>query len=279
MFVEEAVALSLESRWEDALAVNRSLLEKHGPDEDIFNRMGKALTELGRHKEALDAYSEALRINPLNAIAQKNTRKLAVAMQGPADAAGAIRAIDVDLFAEEPGRSGLTQLKPPAAPVTAAIAPGDPVEIESQGSSLTARTERGAVLGTVEGKLARRLLPLIATGNRYTAAVARVDDRKIEIMIREAYQSPENSRKSSFPISRTARIADFRPYTKESLLIAREAAPVALSGNDDEGESVVAAPEDDGLELPALDVDDETVGLDDDEDKEVDEDVRPEDEY
>ena len=58
-------------------------------------------------------------------------------------------------------------------------------------------------------------------------AVARVDDRRIEVMIRETYQAPENARKSSFPIARGTRREDFRPYAKESLLASRGAAAEA----------------------------------------------------
>jgi len=51
--------------------------------------------------------------------------------------------------------------------------------------------------------------------------VARIEDDRIGRIIREIFQAPENSRKSSFPISRNARRDDFRPYAKESLLAER----------------------------------------------------------
>ena len=39
LFVDEAIALALESRWAEALAVNQALVERHGPDEDTLNRI------------------------------------------------------------------------------------------------------------------------------------------------------------------------------------------------------------------------------------------------
>ena len=72
LFVDEAIALALESRWAEALAVNQALVERHGPDEDTLNRIGKALTELGQREEALASYSSSLQLNPLNLIAQNN---------------------------------------------------------------------------------------------------------------------------------------------------------------------------------------------------------------
>jgi tetratricopeptide (TPR) repeat protein len=276
MYVEEAIQFALESRWSEALAVNRALLERHGEEEETFNRLGKALSELGQAEEALDAYQQSLRINPLNIIAQKNVRKLSALLQAPTRPEGMAAAIDVDLFTEEPGKSGITVLVPPAGGVDVAVAPGDVVELHADRGQLRARTVRGIDLGDVDTKLARRLVPLMISGNRYSAAVARVDDRKIEVMIRETYQAPENARKTSFPIARGARREEFRPYAKESLLASRgiddEAAEEEenLPGSDDNTEEL------EGLQPVEPEID-ESGGFEMEDD--ADEDVRPEDEY
>ncbi|MEA2670865.1 MAG: hypothetical protein QOG45_1085 [Chloroflexota bacterium] len=276
MYIEEAIQFALESRWSEALAVNRALLERHGEEEETFNRLGKALSELGQAEEALDAYQQSLRINPLNIIAQKNVRKLSALLQAPTRPEGMAAAIDVDLFTEEPGKSGITVLVPPAGGVDVAVAPGDVVELHVDHGQLRARTVRGIDLGDVDTKLARRLVPLMISGNRYSAAVARVDDRKIEVMIRETYQAPENARKTSFPIARGARREEFRPYAKESLLASRgiddEAAEEeeSVPGSDDSTEEL------EGMQPVESEVDD-SGGFETDDD--ADEDVRPEDEY
>ena len=214
LYVEEAIQAALESRWHDAVAINRALAERHGEDDETFNRIGKALTELGEHQSALDAYSQALQLNPLNVIAQKNVRKLRLLLDSREKIAGASGAIDVDLFAEEPGKSALTVLNPPKSGVVIAVAPGEVVELHLQDGELQAQTTAGVVLGDVDSKIARRLVPLIGSGNRYTAVVARVEESQIEIIIREAFQSTENARKSSFPVSRQRR-EEFRPYAEE----------------------------------------------------------------
>ena len=129
LFVDEAIALALESRWADALAVNKALVERHGPDEDTLNRIGKALTELGQREEALASYSSSLQINPLNLIAQKNVRKLTAMLESKSAASGSAAAIDVELFTEEPGKSAITVLSAPSKSATVSIAPGDVVEL------------------------------------------------------------------------------------------------------------------------------------------------------
>jgi hypothetical protein len=109
--------------------------------------------------------------------------------------------------------------------------------------------------------------------------VARVDDNRIEIMIRETYQAPENARKSSFPIARGTRRDEFRPYAKESLLAAREADVESADDDDDALDSSSSDGEDDELEgMQAVEGElEEVVGVEPED--EPDEDVRPEDNY
>ncbi|HET9051164.1 MAG TPA: tetratricopeptide repeat protein, partial [Candidatus Dormibacteraeota bacterium] len=181
MFVEEAIQFALESRWADAAGVNRRLIEQYGPDEEACNRLGKALSEIGQLDEAIAAYQETLSLNPINLIAPKMIRKLTALTETAAKVEASNAAIDVDLFTEEPGKSALTTLVPPHGGVEEAVAPGDVVDLVVGGTTLAARTVRGVDLGGVDAKLARRLLPLIQTGNRYSAAVARVDSGHIEV--------------------------------------------------------------------------------------------------
>src|SRR5436305_1442685 len=75
-YVDEAVQLAVDARWEEAVELNRFIIQSFGADEGAQNRLGKALTELGRLEEAKAAYDAALRNNPLNPVARKNTVKL-----------------------------------------------------------------------------------------------------------------------------------------------------------------------------------------------------------
>lgn len=285
LYVEEAIAAALESRWADAVSVNEALIDRHGPDEETYNRLGKAKSELGELAEALEAYQSSLELNPLNLIAQKQVRRIGALLEARARPAAASGAIDVDLFSEEPGKSGRTTLSPSrgGSPVGVAVTPGDAVELIASGSQLLAETSRGVALGAVESKLSHRLRPLMETGNRYSAAVARVEDERIELIIREIFQAPENSRKSSFPVSRATRRDDFRPYAKDSLLSERGVDDEVFGdGDDDGGAPIDAAPQTEEL-AGMQELDDEfepavAAAADDDGDADDDE-GRPEDQY
>ncbi|RPH77022.1 MAG: hypothetical protein EHM88_18560, partial [Candidatus Rokuibacteriota bacterium] len=72
---EIAVAQAARGEWEAAAETNRQLIELGG-DVDAFNRLGKALSELDRHAEALEAYQSALEKDKLNRIAERNIERL-----------------------------------------------------------------------------------------------------------------------------------------------------------------------------------------------------------
>ena len=64
---EQAVQLAVAGRWREAAAVNRELIARFGDDAEVYNRLGKAFTELGRIREARVVYEKALAVDPTNA--------------------------------------------------------------------------------------------------------------------------------------------------------------------------------------------------------------------
>ena len=211
----EAIALAMQSRWEEAVAVNQGIIEVFPDDADASNRLGKALTQLGRYAEASEAYSRALEIEPNNVIARKNVDRLAHLKEvdtGPKNG----RQVSSHLFIEETGKADVTDLYQLAPrEVLAKIAAGDPVHIEPKGQSLTVESVDGEYIGEVEPKLGLRLVKLMEGGNKYAGAVASISEDRCKVMIKEVFQDPSQAGRPSFP----ARAADgFRPYVKDSML-------------------------------------------------------------
>ncbi|GAF77203.1 unnamed protein product, partial [marine sediment metagenome] len=73
---KQAIALAMEGRWREAVAANESILENYPDDVDACNRLGRAYMELGEFSLARKAYSRAKELDPYNAIAEKNLRRL-----------------------------------------------------------------------------------------------------------------------------------------------------------------------------------------------------------
>jgi len=211
----EAIALAMQSQWDEAIAVNKSIIEIFPDDADAYNRLGKALTQLGRYAEAGDAYSHALEIEPNNGIAKKNLDRLAHLREAEAEPRNG-RQVSSHLFIEETGKADVADLYRLAPrKVLVKIAAGDPVHLEAKGQSLTVESVDGEYIGEVEPRLGLRLIKLVQGGNRYTAAIVGVGEKGGKVMIKEVFQHPSQAGRPSFP----ARAADgFRPYVKDSMM-------------------------------------------------------------
>jgi tetratricopeptide (TPR) repeat protein len=216
---ERAIALAMQSRWTEAVDVNKAILAIDPNDADAHNRLGKAQLELGNYREAYEAYKRAVELAPGNPIAQKNMQRLAPLAQQPAGGAAAVakrpaarpgERINPHTFIEETGKTGLTHLTDLASgPTLLALTGGDRVNLVLVGGKLQVQTENGAYLGLVEPKLAHRLIRFMHAGNRYTATVTTVSDRSLTIILREAYQDPSMRGRQSFPSKGAA--AAYRP--------------------------------------------------------------------
>jgi len=253
-YADEAVQLAIAGQWEEALELNRFIIDRFGADEESQNRLGKALTELGQLDEAKSAYETALKLNPLNSIARKNAAKLETLLQTKEALRAGPARVDLNLFVEEMGKTVLTALDGVSDPeVCSKVAAGDLAELRVEGDAIVAETARGVRLGLVEAKLARRLTTFMKSGNRYQAGVTSCEDTSIRLIIRETYQDPRNAGKPSFPMRRKREV-DFRPYTKESLI------PRDVDAFDEESEEGGEAGEDGELEgLHAVDDDAEPI--------------------
>lgn len=214
---EQAIQLALQNRWEEALATNRAILGLFPDDVDAYNRLGKALTELGRYAEAREAYAKALGLDRTNTIARKNLERLAAMAQRaaamPRPEVG--RKVSPNLFISEVGKSGTTTLinTPPEVLTRAMV--GDEVFLRGKGSTLVVENAKGEYLGQVEPKLGLRLLKLMEGGNQYTTAITSLSEDTARVLIKETYQHPSQAGKLSFPPTGGE---GFRPYIKESVL-------------------------------------------------------------
>jgi len=227
---EKAIALAMQNRWSEAADVNRKIIELYPNDADAYNRLGKALLEMGRYRDALTTYKKAIELDPNNIIAKKNVERLAhLAEQEPAVTAtpakdtsritnGEGERINPNIFIEETGKTGLTTLmKPGEHAVLLKLTAGDRVDLRVKESALEVYDEFGQYVGAVEPKLAKRLIGLIEGGNRYAAAVTTVADNIITIIIRETYQHPSQRGKFSFP-PKALPTGAYRPYMREGAL-------------------------------------------------------------
>ena len=269
-YADDAVQLAIAGKWDEAVKLNKFIIENFGADEETQNRLGKALSELGKLKEAKASYEAALKINPMNSIAKKNAARInALLHQKEGLKVGGTR-VDLNLFVEEMGKTVITTVdSPPNADICSKVAAGDVAELKVDGDALLAETSRGVKLGLLEAKLARRLIKFMRGGNRYQAGVTSCDGNTVKLIVRETYQDPHFPGKPSFPMRRKREV-EFRPYTKESLLTR---GAQVFSEDEEEEEALVETPASDDLEegMHAVEEEGEALDFSDDADGETEE--------
>ncbi|MBI4332283.1 MAG: tetratricopeptide repeat protein [Chloroflexi bacterium] len=213
---KEAINLAMESRWGEAVTVNKEMLESFPNDTDALNRLGRALMELGEYEQAREVYSRTLAIEADNTIARKNIDKLTQLIgSGKTREQGAAHRVAPQLFIEETGKTGVVALKKLAAKdVLARFTPGEQAILAPKGPHLLVVGPSGEYLGEVSLEHSQRLIKMIEGGNKYEAAIASMDGG-VRVIIKEVYQHPSQRGRLSFPVKAGEGL---RAYVKDSLL-------------------------------------------------------------
>lgn len=213
---QEAIALAMQSRWREAVAVNQSILEIFPTDVDAYNRLGRAYMELGDFAKAKEAYTRALELDPNNSIARKNLQRLSLLPDSQVSVKEERREVAPDLFIGEMGKAGVVSLQNLASQeVLARMAAGNKVYLKVRGQQLVVENEQGEYLGLVEPPHGLRLAKLIKGGNRYAAAIVSIDNDSAKVIIREIFQHPSQVGRLSFPVKA---VEGFQPHIKDTLL-------------------------------------------------------------
>ncbi len=213
---QEAIALAMQSRWREAIAVNQSILELFPTDIDAYNRLGRAYMELGEFARAKEAYTRALELDPNNSIAQKNLQRLSLLPDSQVSVKKERREVAPTLFIGEMGKAGVVNLQNLAPQeVLAKMAAGNKVYLKLRGQQLVVENEQGEYLGLVEPPHGLRLAKLIKGGNKYAAAIVSIDNDSAKVIIREVYQHPSQAGRLSFPVKA---LEGFQPHIKDTLL-------------------------------------------------------------
>jgi tetratricopeptide (TPR) repeat protein len=250
---KEAIDLAMQARWQEAVDVNNDIIENFSQDVEAYNRLGRAYMELGQYTRAREAYQRAVEMDPYNAIANRNLRRLNDLKES------ATTTVDTDKvepqhFLEEIGKAGVVTLIDLAPKEDRAIVvAGDKVRLKVSGSTLVVESSRGEYMGKVEPRYAQRLVRLMLGGNQYSASVVRSTKDMMTVIIRETYQHPSQAGKLSFP---PRGMEEFRSYGSDRLL--------KLESEDEEEESGYTIIGGDEIEV----LPEESEGLDDDVDNE-----------
>lgn len=222
---DRAIALARASDWEEAVEVNRELVDSFPKEVSTLNRLGKALSETEQYTAARNAYQQALELDPDNTIARRQIERLGPLAEQEKSASAkkrgggkkAAERIDPRLFIEETGKTGFTNLVDLARPeIINRLSAGDQVMLQRQGALLYVTSASGERIGRIEPRLAARLIKFMEGGNRYQAGIAELENGTVRIIIRETFQDPSQFGKVSFPAQGGG--GTIRAYIKDTMV-------------------------------------------------------------
>lgn len=196
--VKKAVSFAMDGLWSDAINMNQSIISDFPNDLETYNRLGKALTEIGRYMEAKAAFEHALELSPNNTIAHKNLERL-VHLGGSNPKNIPTPSKTPQAFMKESGKSIVTSLvNIGPSKVLLRLTPGKTVHLIPSGVEVKVQCPPEEYIGQVEPKLAFKLVRLIEVGNRYEAVVTSVGEQALTIMVRETFRHPSQIGSVSF---------------------------------------------------------------------------------
>ncbi len=246
---DEAVSLAVQGRWAEAVLVNQEILEVSPNDIDALNRLGKALSELGRNTESREAYERVLELDRHNNIAWKNLERLS-RLKEDEPVTKKLSGIDSRFFIEETSKArrvNLHRIAPRG--VLVKMSAGEQVLLQVNSGKLEVANYSGEYLGEVEPRIGARLARLIGGGNEYKAVIVNLWSDEVKVIIRETFQHPSQAGYPSFPPPKIG--GEIRPYLKDSM-VKREIEEVPLVNGDDDdnwNEEEEESPEESGFTI------------------------------
>lgn len=226
----EAIAFAMDHKWEEAIALNRELIDLAPDNLDAHNRLGKALLETGNTDAARAAFEHSLTLDPANTIARKNLDRLA---NGTASTGGST--LSHKMFISDPGKSAQVTLIACATDTNGPyIAPGAAIELGVSGANLAVYNDAGHYVGIVPPQRGHRLLRMMEAGNRYGGAIVGSNGQSVRVLLHERYVDPSQRSKISFLASA---VVDAEPTAQVAAPVAEEAVEemVDLRILDDDG--------------------------------------------
>ncbi len=184
----QAIQTALQGNWQNAIALNKSLIAENPQDIDALNRLALAYTITGNLKEAKSTYQKVLEIDSLNSIAIRNLKKLSE--KGTTLSANTnITTFINNKFLEEPGKTKVVDLINIAQPkITENLRTGQSLILSIKRLKIFA-LENTQYIGVLPDDIARRLIKFIKGGSVYEAYIKSANPHKVTIFIKEIKKS------------------------------------------------------------------------------------------
>lgn len=197
----DAIQKAMESRWEEAIDINKKILEANPNDTSALNRLGIAYLKTNQHEKAKKTFHKVVEHDPFNAIAKTNLKK--ATPRYSSSQATPLSGNNVS-FIEESGKSKVLPLNNLGEPnVLGALYTGLEVSYKVSSRKIKVIDSQGRHIGFLPDDVSTHLNKLIQTGNKYSIIIKIVDPNNVQVFMKETFSSKKAKGIPSFTMNTT----------------------------------------------------------------------------
>ena len=240
---QQAIEAAMDSNWELTVALNKKII-KIIPDEiAAHQRLGYALLQTNKLKEAAAQFNTVLKIQPKNNIAEDHLEKIGILMEKKKLRHTHSTKYNSELFLDIPGKTRTIKLvKLGKKEDLAGLNVGEEIILKEKRRKLEARSRNDEYIGCLPDDISKRISYFIQEGSEYRAYIKTADLTEVDIFISEILKGKRVEEYPSFPSNPHVMLSDIHHLS---------------SGDDDDDSADVGDGDDDDLNAD--------IGLDDNE--------------
>lgn len=199
-----AIDAALDSRWIDALKLNKKIIKFDPQNVDALARLARVYMEMGRINLARKYYGEVVKIDPYNPIASKNLKIIKSFKSNGKNChlqngVNGLAKLSAALFLQEPGKTKIVNLLKVAEPQRLSKAYcGMPVQMVIKNRKITIVDNEGNYLGVLPDDTSHLLFRLTKGGSKYDLIIKSIRVNGLAVMIKETFRSKRFKNQPSF---------------------------------------------------------------------------------
>ena len=202
---QQAIENALQQDWKQAVESNQLILEEDPNNIPASNRLGFALMQRGKIKQAIQTYQRVVEIDKYNAIALKSLEKLSVIKPSKRRSNKPTKVMTS--FIEEPGKTKTVNLLKPADLHTlASINVGTLVQLNIKKRRVSVESSEKEYLGCLPDDIGHKITGLISQDYLFETYVKSNHKKNISVFIKETFRPAGMKNQASFPGSSAATV-------------------------------------------------------------------------
>ncbi len=198
---QKAVKAALSGDWQNAIELNRLLLQEDHEDIHALNRLANAYAANGDIENAKKTAQTALGVDPSNLIANRLLEKWLICKGNEVQKT---KSINPSIFIEEPGKTRTISLINLGDDLLIKqLTPAEKVEIKAHNHKVCVYTTEAKYIGRLPDDIAARMKVMLEMGNQYGSYIKKADEENVMIFVREINRCSELKDIPSFSADRT----------------------------------------------------------------------------